>query len=242
MDKLERLIFRGVHLDKNDTDRSGTEGSADKKRLKKGASSKKEDTNKQFYLIYGVLLVIVFFITYILLQRPGEPLRVVARFAATFGYLSIFLAILSSEYMARMKKISGLPFLKAHHNLARIGILLILIHPLSLAIGGSGFGIFLPDFYPISRFLMFGGKTAIYLFLLAAGIALYRKRYRNWKKIHYLSYLAFLLVSAHALLIGSDFETEIMRILAFVMAVTVTGIFIHKRSGTKTKPRKNKSS
>ncbi|WP_269848747.1 ferric reductase [Methanosarcina horonobensis] len=135
----------------------------------KGMSDKKI-SNKKFYLIYGIILVIVLFIAYLLLQRPGEPLRMVARFAATFGYLTIFLSILSSEYMAKMRKISGLPFLKAHHHLARIGILLILIHPLALAIGGQGFRIFLPEFYPVNRFLMFGGKTAIYLFLLAAAL------------------------------------------------------------------------
>lgn len=193
-------------------------------------ASGKKGSNKQFYLIYGIILVIVLLITYILLQRPGEPLRMIARFAATFGYLAIFLAILSSEYMARMKKISGLPFLKAHHNLARIGILLILIHPLTFVLEGQGFRIFLPVFYPVNLFFTFGGRTALYLFLLAAGIAIYRKKYRNWKKIHYLHYLAFLLVSVHALLIGTDFRVDIMRMLAFVMSIIVVGIFIHKRS------------
>lgn len=166
----------------------------------------------------------------------------VARFAATFGYLTIFLSILSSEYMARMRKISGLPFLKAHHNLARVGILLILIHPLSLALEAQDFSIFLPILYPVERFLAMGGRTALYLFLLAAGIALYRKKYRNWKKVHYLSYLAFLLVSVHALLIGSEFKLEIMRVLAVVMAAIVTGIFINKRLRTKTKTRRSKNS
>lgn len=193
-------------------------------------TSGKKEADKQFYLIYGIILVIVLFITYILLQRPGETLRMVVRFAATFGYLSIFLAILSSEYMARMKKISGLPFLKAHHHLARIGVLLILIHPLALVLEGQDFGIFLPVLYPLDRFLALGGRTAFYLFLLAAGIAIYRKKYKNWRKIHYLNYLAFLLASAHALLIGTDFTSDIMRMLAFVMAIAVTGIFIHKRA------------
>lgn len=89
---------------------------------------------------------------------------------------------------------------------------------------------------------MFGGKTAIYLFLLAAGIALYRKKYRNWKKVHYLSYLAFLLVSIHALLIGGDFKLDIMRMLAVVMTAIVTGIFIHKRLSTRTKTQRSKNS
>ncbi|MDY9927529.1 ferric reductase-like transmembrane domain-containing protein [Methanosarcina sp.] len=203
-------------------------------------TSGKKAPNKQFYLIYAIILFIVIIIAYILLQRPGEPLRMVARFAATFGYLTIFIAILSSEYMAKMRKILGLPFLKAHHNLARIGILLILIHPLALAIEAQDFRIFLPVLYPVEVFLALGGRTALYLFLLAAGIAIYRKKYRNWKKVHYLHYLAFLLVTAHALLIGSDFRLDIMRMLALVMAAAVTGVFIHKRSGTKTKPRKNK--
>ncbi|MDQ1276462.1 MAG: hypothetical protein QG610_2040, partial [Euryarchaeota archaeon] len=139
-----------------------------------------------------------------------------------------------------MRKISGLPFLRAHHNLARIGILLIQIHPLSLALQAQDFSIFLPVFYPVEIFLALGGRTALYLFLLAAGVALYRKKYRDWKKVHYLNYLAFLLVSAHALLIGSDFKLDIMRILALLMAATVTGIFIHKRAGGKTKPRQIK--
>ena len=53
--------------------------------------------------------------------------------------------------------------------------------------------------------------------------------------------LAFLLVSAHSLLICSDFKLEIMRIIAIVMAATVTCVFIqevysYKRSGTKIEP------
>lgn len=225
---------KGIFLSRSDAEKEKDDKPG------KGISDKKIQ-DQQFYLIYGIILVIIIFIAYLLLQRPGEPLRMVARFAATFGYLAIFLSILSSEYMARMRKITGLPFLRAHHNLARIGILLILIHPLSLALEAQDFSIFLPIFYPVERFLAMGGRTALYLFLLAAGIALYRKKYRNWRKVHYLNYLAFLLVSVHALLIGSDFKLEIMRMLAIVMAVVVTGIFIHKRSGRKMKSRQSRS-
>ncbi|AKB65979.1 MAG: ferric reductase-like transmembrane domain-containing protein [Methanosarcina mazei] len=203
------------------------------KQGKETPGNRKKD--QQFYLIYGIIVIMILFITYLILQKPGEPLRMIARFAATFGYLAIFLSILSSEYMAKMRKISGMPFLRAHHNLARIGVLLILIHPLSLALQAQDFTIFLPVLYPVETFLALGGRTALYLFLLAAGIALYRRKYRNWKKVHYLNYLAFLLVSAHALMIGSDFKQDIMRIIAIIMAVTVTGIFIHKRIGVGKK-------
>jgi hypothetical protein len=86
----------------------------------------------------------------------------IAHFAATVGYLTIFLSIFSSEYIAKMRKISGMPFLRAHHNLARIGILLILIHPLSLALQTQNFAIFLPVLYPVDVFIAFVGRTALY--------------------------------------------------------------------------------
>ena len=161
-------------------------------------SSGKGSSNKYFYPIYGILLLVTIFITYIILQNTEEPIRTIRRFAGTFGYLTVFLAIVTSEYMAKMKKISGLPFMTAHHNLARIGLLLILIHPLTFILQG-------------------------------------RKKYKDWRKVHYLSYLAFSLVTVHALMLGDDFELAIMRILAIAMAITVIVIFIHKRSASGRK-------
>ncbi|MGB9939611.1 ferric reductase-like transmembrane domain-containing protein [Methanosarcina sp.] len=199
-------------------------------------SSGKGVSNKRFYPIYGIILLIIAFITYIILQDPEEPVGMIRRFAGTFGYLTIFLAIVTSEYMAKMKKISGLPFMKAHHNLARIAILLILIHPLTFVLQGRGVQIFSP-ISPTNVFIGLAGRPALYLFLLAAGVALYRKKYKNWREVHYLNYLAFLLVSIHALMLGDDFRLSIMRIFALAMAVTVIAIFIHKRSASGQKKR-----
>ncbi len=196
--------------------------------------SVKGASNKPFYSIYGIILLIIVFIIYIILQTPEEPIVMLRRFAGMFGYLTMFLAIASSEYMAKIKKISGMPFMKAHHNLARIGILLILIHPLTFALEGRGIQILSP-ISPANIFIALGGRPAFYLFLLAAGIAIYRKKYGNWRKVHYLSYLAFLLVSIHAPMIGADFRFNMMKVLALAMAVTVIAIFIDKRSAPKQK-------
>lgn len=190
--------------------------------------------NKHFYWIYGIVLVLIFSITYIILQTPEEPVKMLRRFSGTFGFLTIFLAIVSSEYIARMKKITGLPFLKAHHNLARIGIILIILHPLTFVLQGRGFSVFSP-ISGSNALISLAGRPALYMFLLAAGIALYRKKYRNWRKIHYLNYLAFLLVTVHASMIGSDFRLTIMRLLAIAMAIIVLSIFIQKRSTKKIK-------
>lgn len=190
--------------------------------------------NKHFYWIYSIIIILIFAITYVILQNPEEPIEMLRRFSGAFGFLTIFLAIISSEYIARMKKITGMPFLKTHHNLARIGIALIILHPLTFVLEGRGFGVFSP-FSQSNVFISFAGRPALYLFLLAAGIALYRKKYRNWIKVHYLNYLAFLLVTVHAIAIGADFRLTIMRTLAVAMAIIVLSIFIQKRSTKKTK-------
>lgn len=221
-DKSGLNALRGIILDINGAAKN-VGHSLDTRNSGKGAS------NKHFYLIYGVILILIVIISLIVLQNPGDPIVMVRRFAGTFGYLTIFLAIVSSEYIVKMRKISGLPFIKAHHNLARTGILLILIHPLTFILQGRSIQIFSPISFPVNPFIGFAGRPALYLFLLAAGIALYRRKYRNWLTIHYLNYLAFLLVTVHALMLGDDFELNIMRMLAIVMAVTVAGIFIHKR-------------
>jgi len=186
-------------------------------------------------------LILIALITYVILQTPEEPIEMLRRFAGTFGFISVFLAIVSSEYITRMKKISGLPFLRAHHNLARIGIVLILLHPLTFVLEGRGFEIFSP-ISQSSNFISLAGRPALYMFLLAAGTALYRKKYRNWIKIHYLNYLAFLLVTIHALRLGTDFGSGIMRLLPIGMAIIVLGIFIQKRSAKRSKKQgiKNK--
>jgi predicted ferric reductase len=194
-----------------------------------GESSGKVALSKPFYSIYGIILLIIVLVTYIILQTPEEPIVMLRRFAGTFGYLTLFLAIITSEYMAKIKKITGLTFINAHHNLARIGILLILVHPFTFVLQGRGIQIFSP-ISPTNIFIALGGRPALYLFLVAAGIAIYRKKYRSWRKVHYLSYLAFLLVSIHAPMIGADFRFNIMRVLVLAMAVTVIAVFIDKRS------------
>ncbi len=123
------------------------------------------------------------------------------RFVGALAYLAMFLAIVSSGYMAKMRKISGISFVKTHHNLARIGILLIFIHPITFVLEGQGIQIFSP-ISPTNLFIELAGRPVFYLFILVAGIAIYGKIYKNWRKVHYPSYLAFLLVSIHAPIIN----------------------------------------
>jgi hypothetical protein len=109
-------------------------------------SSGKGASNKRFYPIYGIILLTIAFIIYIVLQNPEEPIVMLRRFAGAFAYLTMFLTIVSSEFMARMRKISGLPFIKTHHNLARIGILLNPDSPDDFCSGGAEHSNFFANF------------------------------------------------------------------------------------------------
>ncbi|MBN2488853.1 MAG: ferric reductase-like transmembrane domain-containing protein [Methanosarcinaceae archaeon] len=159
------------------------------------------------------------------------PVKMIDRVAGLFAYYFIFLAILSYEYMAQMKEVFGKSFIKVHHILARAGVLLMLIHPIAFAIEINDPYVFVPVFFPLDQFLIFAGRPAIFLFLIAVSTSTIRKRIpRYWKKVHYLNYVAFLLVFIHAWYIGTDIQSGIMQTTWFLMALVVTGIFVHKHT------------
>jgi DMSO/TMAO reductase YedYZ heme-binding membrane subunit len=106
----------------------------------------------------------------------------------------------------------------------------MVLRPLSFAIDVQSFQVFLPVLYPSLTFLELAGRPAFYLFIIAIITAVYRKKIpKSWKNIHLFNYMAFFMVSIHALLIGTDFSSTGMKILSFVMMAIVAGIFIHKR-------------
>lgn len=170
---------------------------------------------------------------YTIYQNPESPIKLIYRTSGIFSYLLVFSAIVSSEYISQIKRLFGQTFLKFHHNLIKLALILMVLHPVSFALDIQSLQIFLPVFYPPLTFLELAGRPALYLFIIAIITAVYRKKVpKNWKKIHLFNYLAFFMVSIHALLIGTDFSSTGMKILSFVMMLIVTGIFVHKRLKT----------
>ena len=53
---------------------------------------------------------------------------------------------------------------------------------------------------------------------------------QNWKTIHWLNYLAFILATIHAQLIGSDFHNIVMQVVTAAMALILVGVFAWKRT------------
>lgn len=183
---------------------------------------------KRWQLIFLVTFIAAI-IAYILLQAIDTPLEMIDRAAGLFAYYFIFLAILSSEYMKQMKKVFGQGFIRIHHHLARLGISLMLLHPIAFAFEKQSISVFIPVFYPFMEFLELAGRPALYLVIIAVAVGVYRKHFiRKWKKIHYLNYPAFLLIFIHSWLIGTDLNSGIMQLLWVCMALVISAIFVHK--------------
>jgi DMSO/TMAO reductase YedYZ heme-binding membrane subunit len=182
------------------------------------------------YLILLGLVSLILSILIVAIQSPARPVDWVIRVAALLGYLAIFLSVLSSAYLVQLVRAFGRPFVKVHHVVAISGLFLMMLHPLAIAWNSASLGVFLPDISSVLRFLTLGGRVVWILVAVAAAAAWLRGRVgKSWRVIHYLNYLAFWLATAHAILIGTDFQSLVMRAIAVAMALATVAVLVQKR-------------
>ena len=172
-------------------------------------------------------------------QSYGTTLGRIARGAALLGYMALFLSIISSAYMKQLFRLFGRPFIQVHHAVSITGLAMIALHPLSLAIDAADIGVFVPKFDSLDIFLTLGGRPALYLVGVAALAAVLRKTLgQNWRIIHFLNYIAFWLITVHAIKIGTDFQSDIVQILSILMALVVLATFVQKRVAQRRRARR----
>jgi len=181
-------------------------------------------------VVYVAVILYVLVVVY-LLSRSSVPLVYnLARAAALLGFGTLFLAILSHEYLREMRKLFGRPFMTIHHTLAVAGLVLVILHPVLLVILLRDPTQFVPRFDSLRTFLMLGGRPALYLILIAVLAAVARRRLQDtWKVIHWLNYLAFVLVFAHSWMLGGNVSSTVLRFLWPLMLGVVVGVFLRKR-------------
>ncbi|HET89754.1 MAG TPA: ferric reductase [Chloroflexi bacterium] len=163
--------------------------------------------------------------------RPeGRPLDWGIRGTALLGYGAVFLAILSAAYMRPLVKFFGQSFVKIHHIFSLTGLVLVTLHPLGVAVNAASVSVFWPKFDSLTVFLELGGRPAWYLIVVASVVAALRRTVgKNWRTIHGLNYVAFWLGTAHAIMIGTDFQSALARIMSSAMALVVVGVLVQKR-------------
>lgn len=163
-------------------------------------------------------------------QPFAGPLDFAVRVPALVGYLAVFTASLSSAYLREMLRLFGRPFLAVHHYVAVTGLALLTVHPISVAVRMSSLDVFVPVVSSVRGFLQWGGRPAWYLLAIASAAALWRRPVGDaWRPLHMLTYIAFWLATAHAIMMGPNVQGPIMRGLAVAMALVMVGVLARKR-------------
>lgn len=190
----------------------------------------KQKSQNTWVLIVGGIFTLVLVGVTLALDALQTPLDGVIRAGALLGYLCVFLASLSSLYMRELTRYFSRPFIKLHHIVAVAGLVALSVHALSLAWRASNLAIFLPVFSSVRMFFALGGRPAFWLIAVAALTALLRKSIgKRWKIIHWLNYLAFILGTIHAQMIGANFQHLGVRLVSGAMLLALVGIFAQKR-------------
>lgn len=181
-------------------------------------------------LIPTAVGLLVLLILYTLYRTPGPLSWSLVRAAALFGYGTLFLVIVSTEYLREMRRLFGKPFLTVHHILAVTALALVIIHPIAVALASRDVTVFVPQFTSLRTFFTLGGRIALYLIFIAVFAALLRACIKSfWRLIHWLNYVAFALAFVHSWLLGTNISTSALRFIWPVMAGLVLLIWVHKR-------------
>lgn len=189
-------------------------------------------------LLLPPLVIFSAITVYHLLWIPSpNPVYATIRASGILAYAFSFLAIVASAFPREITRLTGDPFIRAHHIFAAGGLVLMAIHGLSVLLFFRTLSVFVPDLGSLRDFLMFGGRVALPLFILTAATARFSRSVPFWRKIHILNYAAFFLVTAHALMIGTDFDSTSMRALAYALSAAGVSVpvirFLRKPHGSR---------
>jgi hypothetical protein len=147
------------------------------------------------------------------------------------GYQLVFLAVLSSASLPGMAKTFGRPFVGVHHVATVAGFVAMVAHPFAYSLAVGSLEPFVPSYGSVLEVFQWAGRPALLLFVVAVASALLRRAFKKgWRYFHLATYLAFLLVTVHANLLGTSFQASwIVRIVSWAMAATATVVFVQKR-------------
>jgi sulfoxide reductase heme-binding subunit YedZ len=165
-----------------------------------------------------------------LVQGGFLPLSLALRTCALLGYLCVFVAAVSAIYMRDLVKLFGRPYVKTHHIVTVTGLIVLALHGL-IGMIQFGPGVLLPNLGSWKLFFTWGGPIALYLIGIASLVALFRTSSlkKQWRYVHWLNYLAFLLATTHAVLLGTEFRSTAMRVIPILLALLLVAAFVLKR-------------
>ena len=188
--------------------------------------AKRKPKNSWILALVGIVLILLVAGT-VTLDQIAPPVNGLVRAAAVVGYICIFLAVMSSNYMRELTRYFGRPFVRVHHMASLTALAALVIHAVTVAWTWKMPAVFIPSAYT---------PQALPFWLLAVGslAAVFRKTIgRKWKYVHWVNYLVFLMGTLHAQTLGANFQHMGVRIVSALMALVVVFLFIWKRTAKR---------
>ena len=187
----------------------------------------KRKPKNTWVLVLGALVLILLVVGTVTLDQIALPVYGLVRMAAVTGYLCIFLAVVSSNYMRELTKYFGRPFIRVHHIVSLTALAVLTIHAVTVAWIWKMPAIFIPS-------VDMPQALAFWLLAVAALAAVFRKAIgKRWKIVHWINYLVFLLGTLHAQTLGANFQHLAIRIVSVIMALIVVFLFVWKRTAKR---------
>jgi DMSO/TMAO reductase YedYZ heme-binding membrane subunit len=180
--------------------------------------------------VLGGIAVLYLVVIWRVLSGGTDPWSLTIRLAALTGLLTLQLAAMMSPFLREIRKVLGSPFLAVHHRVALAGLVLITLHPVSVALRLGRADVFIPVTRSLDAFLMNGGRAALILVYVGALAAIFQGRLgKGWRPAHALLYIAIVLGTVHANLLGSDLSDPVLFVIVNGMTLLVLTAFLAKR-------------
>jgi len=189
------------------------------------------------YLLLGIIALLLIISGAVVTLNPSPDFLTSAiRFAGLAGFVLLTVAAVITPFPREIYRNFGTSFVKFHHLFALSGLILITLHPVFLTLKFMDTSVFIPQFWPIYKFLVLAGRPSLILIYIAlAGILLRRFMPVYWRAVHALIWVALILGIIHGNLIGTDLKNPGVFILFNALAVVSVGAFIAKRLKQKSK-------
>lgn len=160
----------------------------------------------------------------------SDPYDLATRLFALNGFIALSIATIMTAFLKEVTLFLKKPFTRIHHYFAAAGLVLITLHPITLAILQLDPAIFLPNFRSLYLFLLLGGRQALIIIYVAfVAVLLRRKFIAYWRWFHALMYVALFFGIAHADLLGGDFENFAILLVFNGLFAAAIAAFVLKR-------------
>lgn len=205
----------------------------------------------KFRIFLIIVLSVIFTVNLWFLSKPPDwtisqmPFRSLGQMLALLGFVLTSITIVMSVKLPIVEKFTGGldKSLFIHHLLGSVGFVLLLQHPMFLAIQ------YLPNFQIAKSFFIPGadfnsnlGIAALFLMIMAFIFMIFIKLpYQFWLSSHRFLAIAFIIGSLHSLLIPSD-TSQFLPLKLWVLFFALLGIFagiysviLHQKFGPQAK-------